>query len=60
MDERVLLVEDDASIREIVALALQRAGLRVTTAVGGREGLVGAQRGDVELVILDVMLPELD
>ena len=60
MDERVLLVEDDASIREIVALALQRAGLRVTTAVSGRDGLLRAQRGDVDLVILDVMLPELD
>ncbi|MGH3739522.1 MAG: response regulator [Micromonosporaceae bacterium] len=60
MDERVLLVEDDASIREIVALTLQRAGLRVTTAVSGREGLLRAQRGTADLVILDVMLPELD
>lgn len=60
MDERVLLVEDDASMREIVTLALQRAGLRVTTAVSGREGLMRALRGDAELVILDVMLPELD
>lgn len=60
MDERVLLVEDDASMREIVTLALQRAGLRVTTAVSGREGLMCALRGDAELVILDVMLPELD
>jgi two-component system response regulator MtrA len=59
MDERVLLVEDDPSIREIVALALQRAGLRVTTAVSGREALLRAQRG-VDLVILDVMLPEMD
>jgi two-component system response regulator MtrA len=60
MDERVLLVEDDASIREIVALALQRAGLRVTTAVSGREGLLRAQRSGLDLVVLDVMLPELD
>ncbi|MGH3712236.1 MAG: winged helix-turn-helix domain-containing protein [Micromonosporaceae bacterium] len=64
MDERVLLVEDDASIREVVALALQRAGLQVTTAVGGRDGLLRAQRGSadgtVDLVILDVMLPDLD
>ena len=60
MDERVLLVEDDASIREVVALALRRVGLRVTTAAAGRDGLTRALRDDVDVVILDVMLPELD
>jgi two-component system response regulator MtrA len=60
MDERVLLVEDDASIREITALGLQRAGLRVTTAADGRAGLVRARQPVFDLVILDVMLPGLD
>jgi two-component system response regulator MtrA len=60
MDERVLLVEDDASIREATALGLQRAGLRVTTAADGRGGLAHARQPVFDLVILDVMLPGLD
>lgn len=40
MDERVLLVEDDPSIREITALGLRGAGLGVETAADGRDALV--------------------
>jgi two-component system, OmpR family, response regulator MtrA len=60
MDERVLLVEDDASIREVAALGLTRAGFAVTTASDGRQGLVEFRQGPFDLVVLDVMLPELD
>jgi two-component system, OmpR family, response regulator MtrA len=60
MDGRVLLVEDDASIREVTALGLERAGLRVDSAVDGRDGLARFRAGSYDLVVLDVMLPELD
>jgi two-component system, OmpR family, response regulator MtrA len=60
VDERVLLVEDDASIREIAAMGLKQAGFRVTTAVDGRDGLMRALHEPVDVVILDVMLPSLD
>jgi DNA-binding response OmpR family regulator len=60
MDERVLLVEDDASIREVAALGLTQAGFAVTTAPDGRQGLVEFRQGPFDLVVLDVMLPELD
>jgi DNA-binding response OmpR family regulator len=60
MDERVLLVEDDASIREITALGLKQAGFQVTTAADGREGLLRARRDPFEAIVLDVMLPSLD
>jgi DNA-binding response OmpR family regulator len=60
VDERVLLVEDDASIREVAAMGLKQAGFRVTTAVDGRDGLMRALREPVDVVILDVMLPSLD
>jgi two-component system, OmpR family, response regulator MtrA len=60
MDERVLLVEDDASLREATALGLAAAGFRTSTAGDGREGLLRARRDEVDLVLLDVMLPTLD
>jgi two-component system response regulator MtrA len=60
MDERLLLVEDDASIREIASIGLKAAGFRVVSAVDGREGLAKVRAGGFDAVILDVMLPSLD
>ena len=60
MNERVLLVEDDASIREVAGLGLSQAGFRVTTSGNGRDGLVQFRNAKFDLVVLDVMLPELD
>ena len=60
MDERVLVVEDDASIREVAKLGLTQAGFQVTTAPDGREGLLHFRQAPFDLVILDVMLPVLD
>ena len=60
MDERLLLVEDDASIREIVSIGLKAAGFRVATAIDGREGLAKVRADGFDAVILDVMLPSLD
>ena len=60
MDEHVLLVEDDASIREVATLGLEQAGLRVTAVGDGREGLARFREGGFGLVLLDVMLPSLD
>ena len=56
----MLLVEDDASIREVATLGLEQSGLRVTAVGDGREGLDRFRQGDVDLVVLDVMLPSLD
>jgi DNA-binding response OmpR family regulator len=60
VDERVLLVEDDASIREIAALGLEQAGFRVTAAADGREALLQFRQRPFEIVVLDVMLPAVD
>ena len=60
VDERVLLVEDDPSIREVTVLGLEQAGFKVTGAADGREGLARFREGGFALVVLDVMLPELD
>jgi two-component system response regulator MtrA len=60
VDERVLLVEDDPSIREMAALGLSNAGFRVTSCADGREGLERLRRDPFDLAVLDVMLPSLD
>jgi len=60
VDERVLLVEDDASIREIATLGLEQAGFRVTASGDGRDALVRFRHQPFDLVVLDVMLPSLD
>ncbi|MGW4031507.1 two-component system response regulator CseB [Streptomyces sp. NPDC004838] len=57
---RVLLVEDDATIRRAVQLALERYGYEVTVAADGLSGLDAFRAGEHDLLILDVMLPELD
>jgi two-component system response regulator MtrA len=60
MDGRVLVVEDDASIREVTALGLRRAGLRVSTAGDGGSALSTWRSQPVDLIVLDIMLPVLD
>src|SRR6266542_2750246 len=60
VDEHVLLVEDDASIREIATLGLEQAGFRVTASGDGRDALLRFRHGPFDLVVLDVMLPSLD
>ena len=60
MDERVLLVEDDPSIREITELGLRNAGFRVTAAGDGRTALLHFRQEPFDLVVLDLMLPTLD
>ena len=60
MDARILLVEDDPSIREVTAMGLRAAGFDVDTAHDGAVGLERWRQGQPDLVLLDVMLPRLD
>jgi two-component system response regulator MtrA len=60
VDARILLVEDDPSIREVTALGLTAAGFGVTAAADGAEGLERWRADRPDLVLLDVMLPRLD
>jgi DNA-binding response OmpR family regulator len=57
---RVLLVEDDPNIRDLVSLHLRLEGLDVVAVPDGREGLAAARARLFDLLILDVMLPGLD
>jgi two-component system, OmpR family, response regulator MtrA len=60
MDARILLVEDDPSIREVTAIGLRAAGFTVETASDGAAGLERFGAEAFDLVLLDVMLPRLD
>ena len=60
VDARILLVEDDPSIREVTALGLAPPGSPSTTAADGVEGLERWRADRPDLVLLDVMLPRLD
>jgi two-component system response regulator MtrA len=60
VDARILIVEDDPSIREVTAIGLAAAGFAVTTASDGVEGLERFRSDPFDLVLLDVMLPRLD
>ena len=57
---RILLVEDDPSIREVTAIGLGAAGFDVATAVDGVDGVERFRAEPFDLVLLDVMLPRLD
>jgi two-component system response regulator MtrA len=57
---RILLVEDDASIRETTSLGLERAGFAVTGAGTGDEALDRFRREPFDLLVLDLMLPGRD
>jgi DNA-binding response OmpR family regulator len=57
---RVLVVDDDPTVREVVAGYLGRAGLEVTEAGDGASALVAARANPPDLVVLDLMLPGLD
>ena len=60
MDARILLVEDDPSIREVTAIGLRAAGFEVDTAADGVAGLEKWRKSQPDLVLLDVMLPRMD
>ena len=57
---KVLVVDDDAHIRDVVCFALRRAGYQPLAAADGKAGLEMAARELPALVILDILMPELD
>ncbi|HEX4060594.1 MAG TPA: response regulator transcription factor [Streptosporangiaceae bacterium] len=56
----VLVVDDEPNIRELVQVALQFHGCSVTTAATGKDALRQAETERPDLIVLDVMLPDLD
>lgn len=57
---RILVIEDETDIREVIAYNLKREGYAVITAQNGKEGLKLAKNKNPNLIILDLMMPEID
>ena len=57
---KILIVEDEEKIARFIELELTHEGYKVIKANNGRDGLEIAERGEADLVILDVMLPEIN
>lgn len=60
MAQKILLVEDEEKIARFIELELLHEGYEVEKTYNGREGLLLAQSGAFNLVLLDIMLPELN
>ena len=58
--QHILVIEDDPDIRELIGYNLKREGFQTTLCTNGREGLLVAQSKVVDLIILDLMMPELN
>ncbi len=57
---KILVVDDDPRLRDLVAIALERANFTVITAANGQLALTHAARESPDLIVLDIGLPELD
>jgi len=59
-NKHILLVDDDESLRQMYTLILTKAGYQLTTANDGVDGLAKAHEGGYDLILLDLMMPNLD
>lgn len=57
---RILVVEDDQSLRDLYVLILKDSGFAVDEAPDGETALAAMQKGGYDLVLLDIVLPKMD
>ena len=60
MGKRILVIEDEASIQNILRILLEDAGYQVTLADDGMDGIAAFHKDSFDLVLLDIMMPRLD
>lgn len=60
MAKTILSVDDSASIRQMVKMTLAGEGYQIVEAADGREGLMKAQSGGVDMILTDLNMPHMD
>ena len=60
MDKKILIVEDDKFLRELIAQKVGKEGYQVTEAIDGEDGVKKAKEDKPDLVLLDLILPGID
>ncbi|MDO4287366.1 MAG: response regulator transcription factor [Eubacteriales bacterium] len=60
MSKKILIVEDDGNIRELLRLYLEREGYEITEAANGEEGVAQWRKVNPDMILLDVMMPIMD
>ena len=60
MAKRILLVDDSASVRQVVGIALRREGYETLEAANGKEGVAMLDQGKLNLIISDVNMPVMN
>ena len=60
MDKKILVIDDDSGLLTLLQLGLERDGFTVVTAESGKEGLRRAYETRPDVIVLDVMMPEMD
>jgi len=58
--QKILIVDDEPDIRELIEYNLKKEGYQVFTASNGQEGVSEAKRSHPDLIILDIMMPKMD
>jgi putative nucleotidyltransferase with HDIG domain len=58
--EKILVVDDEEAIREVISTLLDAQGFRCTTCVNGKVGLEGFRKDSYDLVLSDIVMPEMD
>lgn len=59
-DYKILIVDDEPDILEFISYNLKKEGYKVFTASSGKQGIESARKNKPELILLDIMLPEMD
>lgn len=60
MEQTILLVDDDELLCEMLAFYLELAGYHVVQAANGKEGLARLEERQFDLIVLDLLMPEMD
>jgi DNA-binding response OmpR family regulator/septum formation inhibitor-activating ATPase MinD len=60
MTEKILIIDDDVDTLKLVGMMLQKQGYKIIASSNGKQGLSQAEAENPDLILLDVMLPEMD